>query len=90
MSTLHATAERPGLRQAEELMGLLFTSPKDLRHQAEQILGELFVPTEVVSTGENAADLVLRVASTGEIHVHAERERHWYPYQITRVDSVSR
>lgn len=90
MSTMHPAVERPALRQAEELLGLLFSTSKNLRHQAEQILGELFVPTELVSADQNSAYFVLRVARVGEIHVHAERERHWYPYQITRVDTVAR
>lgn len=76
--------------QAEELLGVVFTTPKDLRHSAEQVLGQEFVPTEVVSEDENTADLVLRPAGMPEIHVHAERERHWYPYEITRVDDVER
>ena len=78
------------LGPAEELLGLVFSTPKDLRHSAEQVLGQEFVPTEVVSAGETAADLRLRPNGMGEIHVHAERERHWYPYEVTRVDSVDR
>ena len=53
-----------------ELMGATFTTPKDLRHLAEQEFGELFVPTDV----------------HGRIVVHAERERHWYPYRIVHVE----
>ena len=78
------------LGAAEELLGLVFSTPKDLRHSAEQVLGQEFVPTEVVSEGENSADLRLRPAGMGEIIVHAERERHWYPYEVTRVDGVER
>jgi hypothetical protein len=89
LNTIQPEMESP-VHQAEELQGLLFSTAKDLRHQAEQTLGELFVPTEVVSAGENSADIVLRPSSLGEIHVHAERERHWYPYQVTRVDTVER
>jgi hypothetical protein len=33
---------------------------------------------------------VLRPAGMPEIHVHGERERHWYPYEITRVEDVER
>ncbi|MBW3656520.1 MAG: hypothetical protein KY444_10460 [Gemmatimonadetes bacterium] len=90
MKTMIAQAKHPALRQAEELTGLLFSTPKDLRHRAEEVLGQLFVPVEVLNAGEESADIVLRPSGFGEIHVHAERERHWYPYQITRVDTVVR
>ena len=76
------------LQVAEELVGTVFSTPKELRHLAEQSLGQLFVPTEVVSEGEHAADFVLHTDGMGDVLVHAERERHWYPYQITRVDTV--
>ena len=75
---------------AEELLGIVVTTPKELRHSAEQVLGQEFVPTELIAEDECTADLVLRPAGLPEIHVHAERERHWYPYQITRVDDVDR
>lgn len=78
------------LQAADGLIGLLFTTPKELRHLAEQNLGQLFVPTEVVAAGSNTADIVLRPEGLGEILVHAERERHWYPYVITRVEHVDR
>lgn len=81
----HTTTE---LRQAEELLGAMFTTPKEIRHLAEQNLGQLFVPTEVIHEDEHTADLVLRPSGMGEIHVHAERERSWYPFLITRVDVV--
>lgn len=81
----HTTTE---LRQAEELLGAMFTTPKELRHLAEQSLGQLFVPTEVIHESEIAADLVLRPAGMGAIHVHAERERDRYPFHVTRVDVV--
>jgi hypothetical protein len=77
------------LRTAEGLVGAMFTTPKELRHLAEQSLGQLFVPIEVVSSDDRTADIVLRPDGMGEIHVHAERERHWYPYQVTRVDAVA-
>lgn len=78
------------LQKAEGLMGALFTTAKDLRHLAEQALGQLFVPVEVLSSGADHADVVLRPAGLGEIIVHAERERHWYPFQITRIEHVDR
>ncbi|HEX2204901.1 MAG TPA: hypothetical protein VHG91_16445 [Longimicrobium sp.] len=80
----HATT---GTRGAGELLGVLFTTPKELRHMAEQNLGQLFVPTEVLHAGPRAAIVVLRPQGMSEIVVHAERERHGYPYQITRVDT---
>lgn len=72
------------------LLGATFTTPKDLRHLAEQCLGQLFVPTEVVHAGDRAATLVLRPEGMGEILVQAERERHFSPYVITRVEHVER
>ena len=81
-----STAE---LYSAEALIGTMFTTAKELRHLAEQALGQLFVPTEVLTADERTADLVLRPSGMGEILVHAERERHWYPFQITRVDTVA-
>jgi hypothetical protein len=82
----HTTTE---LRQAEELLGALFTTPKELRHLAEQSLGQEFVQTELVHEDETVAELILRPAGMGAIHVHAERERGWYPFHVTRVDVVS-
>ncbi len=34
------------LNAAEALLGMVFSTPKDLRHSAEQVLGQEFVPTE--------------------------------------------
>ncbi len=92
MRSVQAEAENVGheLGPAEQLLGMVFFTPKDLRHSAEQVLGQEFVPTEVVSEDETSADLRLRPAGMGEIHVHAERERRWYPFQITHVDAVER
>jgi hypothetical protein len=78
------------LSAAEALLGMVFSTPKDLRHSAEQVLGQEFVPTEVLSEDETSADLRLRPAGMGEIHVHAEREREWHPFEITHVDAVER
>lgn len=85
-------AQHPGAvpHPAEQLLDVMFATPKDLRHKAEEVLGHLFVPTEVVSENAHDTDLVLRPAGLGEIHVHASRERHWYPYRITRVEHVDR
>lgn len=90
MSSTEQQATRTEGAAAEELLGTVFTTAKDLRHSAEQVLGQEFVPTEVVCEDDTTADLVLRPAGMPEIHVHAERERHWYPYEITRVDDVER
>lgn len=90
MSSLDHGATRTESAPADELLGTVFTTAKDLRHSAEQVLGQEFVPTEVVCEDETTADLVLRPAGMPEIHVHAKRERHWYPYEITRVDDVER
>ena len=72
--------------QAEGLLGAIFTTPKELRHLAEQSLGQLFVPTEMTREDGRSADLVLRPAGRGVIHVHAERERERSPFHVTRVD----
>jgi hypothetical protein len=92
MSSVEAEAgtESEDLGPAEELLGMVFSTPKDLRHSAEQVLGQEFIPTEVLCEDETSADLRLRPAGMGEIHVHAERERHWYPFEITHVDAVER
>ncbi|HEX2211651.1 MAG TPA: hypothetical protein VHG93_28445 [Longimicrobium sp.] len=90
MSSIERGATRADGALAEELLGIVFTTAKDLRHAAEQALGQEFVPTEVVSEDERTADLVLRPAGMPEIHVHAARERHWYPYEIVRVEDVER
>jgi len=72
---------------ANELIGEMFNTPKDLRHRAEAWFGELFVPTEVTETGEHSVTVILSPPGTGRIVVHAERERHWYPYRITGVET---
>jgi len=73
---------------AHDLVGTMFTTPKDLRHLAEQQFGEEFVPTEVRHEGEHTLTLELRLARLGTLLVYAERERHWYPYRITRVEAA--
>src|SRR5215213_8992017 len=91
MSTWEADLERSTaeLKSAEALIGTMFTTAKELRQLAEQTLGQLFVPTELLTSDEHSADLVLRPSGLGEVLVHAERERHWYPFQVTRVDTVA-
>ncbi|MBW3572718.1 MAG: hypothetical protein KY467_16605 [Gemmatimonadetes bacterium] len=90
MSSLEREATRTHGAPAAELLGIVFTTPKSLRHSAEQVLGQDFIPTEVLSEDERTADLVLRPTGMPEIHVHAERARHWYPYEITHVEDVER
>jgi len=70
-----------------ELLGQMFSTPKDLRHIAEQHFGELFVPTEVLADSPHQAVLMLRTQALGPVMVHAERARHWYPFRVTRVEA---
>lgn len=70
-----------------DLVGAMFTTPKDLRHLAEQQFGQLFVPVEVLAKSAHRATIELRLDSLGPVVVHAERARHWYPYRIVRVDT---
>ena len=72
--------------RGDDLIGALFVTPKDLRHLAEQEFGELFVPTEVVVQDEHSATYALQVRGVGRVTVHAERERDWHPFNITRVE----
>lgn len=90
MGSIEREAVRAGGSLVEELLGIVFTTPKELRHAAEQVLGHEFVPTALLSEDARTADLVLRPAGKPEIHVHAEREHHWSPFEITRVDDVER
>src|SRR5215468_7228386 len=39
----------------QELVGAMFTTPKELRHLAERELGELFVPVEVLAESAHTA-----------------------------------
>jgi hypothetical protein len=72
---------------AHELVGLMFSTPKELRHVAEQHFGELFVPTEVLESSRLRAVIALQTQRAGTLLVHAERERHWYPFRVVRVDT---
>ena len=69
------------------LVGAMFTSSKELRHLAEQELGELFVPVEVLAESDHSAVFALRSDAVGRIVVHAERGRHWYPFRVTYVEA---
>lgn len=74
------------IMQADLLTGAMFTTPKELRHMAEQEFGALFVPTEVVAASPGRITLALTVPGVERLLVHAERERRWYPYRVTRVE----
>ena len=71
-----------------ELVGAMFTTPKELRHLAERELGELFVPVEVLAESAHTAVYTLHPGSLAPLLVHAERARHWYPFRVTRVEAV--
>ncbi len=78
----------PGERgpAAQDLVGVMFNTPKELRHAAEQHFGEQFVRTEVLEIRPLRAVITLRPDSVGPLVVYAERERHWYPFRIARVE----
>ena len=71
-----------------ELVGAMFTTPKELRHLAERELGELFVPDEVLAESAHTAVYTLHPGSLAPLLVHAERARHWYPFRVTRVEAA--
>jgi hypothetical protein len=86
-------AARDGTAEAavtplQELVGTMFSTPKELRHLAERELGELFVPVEVVAESAHCAVYTLHAGSLAPLLVHAERERHWYPFRVTRVEEA--
>lgn len=70
----------------EELVGAMFTTPKELRHLAEQHFGQLFVPTRVLVETPLATVVALRVSDLGEFMVHAERTGQRYPFRVVRVE----
>ena len=74
-------------REPQEMIGATFTTPKDLRHLAEQQFGEEFVPTRVLAESAHFAVFSLDAGERGPVIVHAERDRHWYPFRITRVEA---
>ena len=69
----------------EELIGMMFTTAKELRHLAEQQFAELFVPVETIAEGRNTAIFALRLPD-GRMTVRAERAAAHTPYRITRVE----
>ena len=82
------TLADPAAPLMKELVGAVFTSPKELRHLAERELGELFVPVEVLAESAHTAVFSLHPGSLAPLLVHAERERHWYPFRVTRVEAA--
>lgn len=72
-------------RMRRELLGAVFTTAKDLRHQAEAT-GFLFVRVETVDAEADHGHWVLRPGERGELHVHAERAQPWHPYRVTRIE----
>ena len=77
----------PRAEEPQELVGAMFSTPKDLRHLAEQLFGEDFVPTQVLAESAHFAVFALDAGERGQVVVHAERDRHWYPFRITRVET---
>ncbi|HEV7587601.1 MAG TPA: hypothetical protein VGO40_05675 [Longimicrobium sp.] len=77
-----------GAEALTELVGAMFTTPKELRHLAERELGELFVPVEVLAESAHTAVYTLHPGSLAPLLVHAERARHWFPFRVTRVEAV--
>jgi len=81
-----AAASRAQRAPGDELLGLMFMRPKELRHLAEQSFGVLFVPLRTITRQRHSMVVALRHPDHGELVVHAERARHWYPYRITRIE----
>ena len=73
----------------QELVGEMFTTPKELRHLAERQFDELFVPVEVMAESALSTIISLNSSALGPLVVHAERARDWYPYRITRVERAA-
>jgi len=72
---------------AQALMGQLFSTAKELRHITEQTFGELFVPTDTLEHDRLRTVIALKTRVAGTLVVTAERERHWYPFRVVRVDA---
>jgi hypothetical protein len=83
-----ASSSEPEAVLLKELVGAVFTTPKELRHLAERELGELFVPVEVLAESAHTAVFTLHPGSLAPLLVHAERSRHWFPFRVTRVEPV--
>ncbi|HEU4561639.1 MAG TPA: hypothetical protein VFS20_27685 [Longimicrobium sp.] len=84
-SRLRGAAD-PRAAAAQQLVGLMFTTAKELRHIAEQHFVEEFIPTRTVEETAQRTVITLRTESLGTLTVYAERERRWYPFHVIRVD----
>jgi hypothetical protein len=69
-----------------DLVGAMFSTPKELRHLAEREFCQTYVATEVLSEDGHSTLIELRPGGMCPLRVHAERARHWYPYRITRIE----
>lgn len=78
---MEMTSVRPN-----DLVGTVFTTPKDLRHLAEQQFGQLFVPTDVLTKSADRIAVSLRIDGHGSIVVHGERALRWHPFRVARVE----
>jgi hypothetical protein len=72
-------------RIREVLVGTHFSTARELRHMAESY-GFTFVPVEVIAADDRRTHLVLSPKGVGELHVHAERARHWHAFHIRRIE----
>ena len=72
--------------ELRDLVGAVFTSAKELRHLAEQLYAEEFVPVRTLAESGHFGVFALD-GPAGRVTVHAERERHWHPFRITRVEA---
>lgn len=71
--------------RGDEFVGTLFTTPKQLRHLAEEHFGELFVPTELLAESPTAAVLALRLPGA-RLVVRAERAAPRGPFRVTSLE----
>jgi hypothetical protein len=72
--------------ELQDLVGAVFTSAKELRHLAEQLYAEEFVPVRTLAESGHFGVFALD-GPAGRVMVHAERERHWHPFRITRLEA---
>lgn len=74
--------------ELHELVGTVFTTPKDLRHLAEQQFRQLFVPADVLTTSASRIAVELRLDGHGRVVVHGERALRWHPFRVARVEAA--
>lgn len=82
-----AASGESGGAEPRDLVGAVFTGAKELRHLAEQLYGEEFVPVRTLADSGHFGVFALD-GPGGRVMVHAERERHWHPFRITRVEAA--